>query len=67
MTAERILDTALCLFNFPRVLGVEISHDRLTRLIDQLLSGIGGIAAGIDGVPNYNLDLSRFDDEASLG
>ena len=66
MTAERILDTALCLFNFPRVVGIEIRNDRLTRLVDQLLCGIGGIAAGIDWVPNYNLDLSRLHDEASL-
>jgi hypothetical protein len=30
------------------------------------LNGIGGIAAGIDGVPDHDLDLSRLHDEASL-
>jgi len=49
------------------VLWVEICDDNLTRFVDQLLDGISGIAAGINGVPDYNLDLSRLDDEASLG
>lgn len=39
----------------------------LTRFVDKLGSGISGIPAGIDGVTDYNLDLSRLDDEASLG
>jgi hypothetical protein len=37
----------------PHVLGIEIRHDRLTRFVDKLVNGIGGIAAGIDGVPDY--------------
>ena len=49
------------------VLGIQIRNDRLTRFVDKLLSGIGGIAAGIDEVPDHDLDLSQLHDEASLG
>jgi hypothetical protein len=31
------------------------------------LNGIGGIAAGINGVPDHDLDFSRLHNEASLG
>ena len=47
--------------------GIEICHDRLTRFVDQISDSIGGIAAGIDGVSDYDFDLSRFHNEASLG
>jgi len=50
-----------------RITGIEICHDRLTRFVDQISDSIGGIAAGIDGVSDYDLDLSRFHNEASLG
>jgi hypothetical protein len=49
------------------VLRIEIHHDRLTRFVDKLLNGSGCIAAGIDEVPDHDLDLSQLHDEASLG
>ena len=58
---------APCFFRPSSVSGIEIRYDRLTRFVDQLLNCISGIAAGIDGVPDDDLDLSRFQGEAFLG
>ena len=62
-----ILLIKVMLVRFPRVSGIEIRHDCLTSFVDQLLDRIGGIAAGIDGVPDHDLDLSRLHHKVSLG
>lgn len=49
------------------VLGIEIRHDCPARFVDKLLNSLGGIAVGIDGVPDHDLDPSRLHHKASLG